>query len=152
MGRRELPHPCPCDPKPGLPRWELLTPLLGTSCRPGCRGRGRPRGFCWEQHPWGDYIRRSERLCLEWGAVGKNSLCNDMWSELMLLTVLKEYDTHSPALNYFLSFVAIASPSPEMQQLFATAQCLGAGGKGGSCKRGVKGTVGRENAAIHGGI
>lgn len=39
-----------------------------------------------------------------------------------------------------------------MQQLFAPAQYLEAGGKGGSCKHVVKGTVGREDAAIHGGI
>lgn len=46
-GRRALPRPCPCDPQPGLPRWALLTPLLGSSCPPGCRGPGRPWGFSW---------------------------------------------------------------------------------------------------------
>lgn len=68
----------------------------------------------------------------------------------MLFKALEEHDTHSSTLNFFISF--IASPSPEMQQLFATAQCLGAGGKAGSCKHSVKGTVGREDSAIHGGI
>lgn len=65
------------------------------------------------------------------GAVGScegNNLCNDMWSEAELLTALKEQDTDLSALNDFISFIGIASPSPEMQQLFATAQHFGTGG------------------------
>lgn len=86
------------------------------------------------------------------GSCGGNDLCNDMWSEVVLLTALKEQDTNRSALNYFVSFVGIASPSPEMQQLFATAQRFGAGGEGGSCEHGDKGTVGREDAAVRAGF
>lgn len=56
--------------------------------------------------------------------MGGNDLCNDTWSAVELLAALKEQDANRSALNYFIgSFIGIASPSPEMQQLFATAQC-----------------------------
>lgn len=64
--------------------------------------------------------------------MGKNDLYNDMWLKVELPTALKEKDTNCSALNYFISFIGIASPSPEMQQLFVTAQCCGARGEGGS--------------------
>lgn len=75
-----------------------------------------------------------------------------MWSEVELLTALKEQDTNCSALNYFISFAGIASPSPEMQQLFATAQRFGAEGEGGSCEHGEKGTMEREDAVVYPGF
>lgn len=81
-----------------------------------------------------------------------NELCDDMWSEVELLTALKEQDTNHSALNYSVSSVGIASPSHEMQQLFATAQYFGAGGKGGSCEHGDKGAMGREDTSVRAGI
>lgn len=83
------------------------------------------------------------------GSCWGNKLYDDMWSEAELLTALKEQDTDLSALNYFVSFIGIASPSLEMQQLLATAQHFGTGGEVGSCEHGDKGTMWREFAAVH---
>lgn len=153
------PSPVSLRPK-ARPARVLLTPPLGTGCPPGC-----PRRLAgvWGG-PWvgaGSSTRGAAtsgglRGCASSGeAVGShggNNLCNDMWSEVELLTALKEQDTDCSALNYFTNFIGIALPSPQMQQLFATAQRFGAGDEGGSCEHGDKGSVGREDAVVRAGF